>query len=93
LPVIREFNDIYYYTQDVTTTAPSNAYDPFKQDPLPDISRESQTSRQESVKMTEDENGSQTSRPQTIRGMSNHQMSNLFKKVGKNKDHMFIFVF
>ncbi|XP_053404636.1 WD repeat-containing protein 64-like isoform X4 [Mercenaria mercenaria] len=80
LPVIREFNDIYYYTQDVTMTAPSQSYDPFKQDPLPDIGHESTSSRHSSIKGNEEENGSNTSRPQTIRGLSNHQMSNLFKK-------------
>ncbi|KAL4237521.1 WD repeat-containing protein 64 [Mactra antiquata] len=80
LPVIREFNDIYYYTQDVGLQTPSQSYDPFKQDPLPDITHGSQTSRQSSVKISERDNEEAMSRPQTFRGLSNHQMSNLFKK-------------
>lgn len=81
LPVIREFNDIYYYTQEGGLSAPAPpVFDPFRPDPLPEIATDDRLgSRKGSDSTSRD--GSQSSRPATFRGLSNHQMSNLFKKV------------
>ena len=81
LPVIREFNDIYYFTQDGALTI--KEADPFnKQEPLPEIGQDNALSRHSSIVEQPDTETEASSRPQTKRASTNHQMTNVFKKVG-----------
>ncbi|XP_052769281.1 WD repeat-containing protein 64-like isoform X3 [Mya arenaria] len=85
LPVIREFNDIYYYTQDVAfTSASPTPFDPFRGDPLPDIATENRSGSRHgsnaAASQKSGDEGTASRQPTTVRGLSNHQMSNLFKK-------------
>ncbi|WAR20511.1 WDR64-like protein [Mya arenaria] len=86
LPVIREFNDIYYYTQDVAfTSASPTPFDPFRGDPLPDIATENRSGSRHgsnaAASQKSGDEGTASRQPTTVRGLSNHQMSNLFKKL------------
>jgi len=65
LPVVREFSDVYYWTQEVNLSG--STADPFKADPLPDIGQTSQTS-------LGSKHISNLSEP-------NAQITNVFKKV------------
>ncbi|XP_052272714.1 WD repeat-containing protein 64-like isoform X3 [Dreissena polymorpha] len=78
LPVIREFNDIYYYTQTPALSASNPApYDPFRQSPLPDIQGDTKVSKGSNKDPSNHVEDEGVSRQPT---MSSHQMSNLFKK-------------
>ena len=71
---MREFSDVYYFTQEVSLSL-SPTHDPFKQQPLPDIGGEG--SKRPSIMEAQKSNVSLSME----RGMSNAQMSNVFKKV------------
>ncbi|XP_021348111.1 WD repeat-containing protein 64-like isoform X3 [Mizuhopecten yessoensis] len=66
LPIVREFSDVYYWTQDVKLTPSNSSADPFKPDPLPDIGQPSHTSLGSKRHSTMSDN--------------NAQITNVFKK-------------
>lgn len=81
LPVIREFNDIYYFTHEAGLTSREPTFDPFRQDPLPEIGQDNKSSRHSSLTGQQNGDNVESSRPQTHRGLTGHQSSNVFKKV------------
>ncbi|XP_069117610.1 WD repeat-containing protein 64-like isoform X3 [Argopecten irradians] len=66
LPIVREFSDVYYWTQEMKLTPSNSSADPFKADPLPDIGQPSHSSL--------------GSKRHSVLSENNAQITNVFKK-------------